>query len=128
MSCCLPLQLEAGSKLPPAALNPRTLMHQRFALKVPAALELAIKRQWTLFLRNKAFLIVRTGQVSNRMLFSAECPCCLAPDHAVQTSVADAKPSVQTSCVWRHRRHSLWQQEWQLILLHHNVALFMGGA
>lgn len=35
---------------------------QRFALKVGAALKLAFQRQWTLFLRNKAFLIFRTVQ------------------------------------------------------------------
>lgn len=58
----LMLQLHGGSKLPRSA-NPRSLVQQRYALNAPAALQLAIKRQWILFLRNKAFLIVRTAQV-----------------------------------------------------------------
>lgn len=36
---------------------------QRNALGVQRAMKLALKRQWTLFLRNKAFLIFRLMQV-----------------------------------------------------------------
>lgn len=47
-----------------AAVNPRSLVQTRFALNQLAALKLATQRQWTLFLRDKAFLIVRLMQVS----------------------------------------------------------------
>lgn len=54
-------ELQRG-ELPQGADNPRNLVMQRFALTVSSALKLALKRQWTLFLRNKEFLIFRLFQ------------------------------------------------------------------
>jgi len=58
------LQLARGSTPPGAAANPRALVQDRYALNAAEALRLAFKRQWTLFLRNKAFLVFRLTQVS----------------------------------------------------------------
>jgi hypothetical protein len=63
MSLCVLQLQQGGTALAGGAYNPRSLVMQRFALGVRSALKLAINRQWTLFLRNKAFLIFRLMQV-----------------------------------------------------------------
>jgi hypothetical protein len=57
------LQVQQGAALCPTDSNPRSLVTQRYALGVGDALSLALKRQWTFFLRNKAFIIFRLMQV-----------------------------------------------------------------
>jgi hypothetical protein len=54
---------QGGAAVAGGAYNPRSLVMQRYALGVRRALKLALNRQWTLFLRNKAFLIFRLMQV-----------------------------------------------------------------
>ncbi|WIA20601.1 hypothetical protein OEZ85_004985 [Tetradesmus obliquus] len=53
---------QGGAALTGGVYNPRSLVMQRYALGVQRAMKLALKRQWTLFLRNKAFLIFRLMQ------------------------------------------------------------------
>lgn len=56
-------QVQAGAELQSTDLNPRSLVMQRYALGVRDAMALALRRQWTFFLRNKAFIVFRLLQV-----------------------------------------------------------------
>lgn len=58
------LQVQTGAELCSTDNNPRSLVTQRYALGIKDALVLAIKRQWTFFLRNKAFIVFRLLQVA----------------------------------------------------------------
>jgi hypothetical protein len=79
---CAVLQVQQGAALCPTDNNPRSLVTQRYALGVSDALTLAIKRQWTFFLRNKAFIIFRLMQVGHGA--SAVCDMFLPGDHRAQ--------------------------------------------
>lgn len=58
-------EVEAGVQLAAADMHPSALVTQRFALSAMAALLLALRRQWTLFVRNKGFLTFRLVQVAH---------------------------------------------------------------
>lgn len=67
--CVAVAQVQAGAELCPTDRNPYSLVTQRYALGVADALRLALKRQWTFFLRNKAFIIFRLLQVATTRLW-----------------------------------------------------------
>lgn len=69
--CVAVAQVEAGAELCPTDRNPYSLVTQRYALGVADALSLALKRQWTFFLRNKAFIIFKLLQVTCSCLAGA---------------------------------------------------------
>lgn len=93
-------QLAAGATPAADAANARALVSRRYALDALPVLRLAFRRQWLLFVRNKAFTVFRLVQVRARTRQLAACA------HARPFLVAAAQPlrSLQTVRIDCRRR------------------------